>query len=102
MLEYVAVIFTFIFEGLEKRFAREIAAIKEQYPFEPFKNKRPFVQLTFQEGVDLLKENGVIIDPFEDLTQKPRKSLENWSEINMILISTFFTDILKVLGHSIL
>lgn len=75
IMDVIGDLFSYIFENLEKRFAREIEAIREQYPFEPFKNKKPCVKLTFQEGVDLLKENGIIINPLEDLDTPTEKKL---------------------------
>ncbi len=60
-------LFAHIFEGLEKRYAKELESINTQFPFDPFKFKRPVVKLTFQEGIDLLKENGVEWPPMEDL-----------------------------------
>ena len=75
IMDVAGELFSYMFEKLEKRFAKEIEAIKEQYPFEPFKIKKPIVKLTFQEGVELLKENGVIINPLEDLSTPNEKKL---------------------------
>ena len=75
IMDVVGELFCYIFENLEKRFSQELEAIKEQYPFEPFKIKKPIVKLTFQEGVELLKENGIIINPLEDLDTPSEKKL---------------------------
>jgi aspartyl-tRNA synthetase len=74
-MDVVVELFSYIFENLEKRFGKEIEAIKEQYPFEPFKIKKPIVKLTFQEGVELLKENGIVVNPLEDLDTPSEKKL---------------------------
>lgn len=68
-------LFAYIFEGLETKFAKELEAINQQFPFDPFKFKRPVVKLTFQEGIDLLKENGVIWPPMEDLDTVTERKL---------------------------
>jgi len=68
-------LFAHIFEGLEKRFAKELETINHQFPFDPFKFKRPVVKLTFQEGIDLLKENGVEWPPMEDLDTTTERKL---------------------------
>lgn len=75
LMDLIGELFCHICDGLETRYAKELEAIKEQYPFEPFKCKRPLVKLTFQEGVDILKENGIVIDPFEDLDTPTEKKL---------------------------
>lgn len=51
ILDVLSDLFIFIFEGLEKRFHKELAAVNEQYPFEPFKIKKPALRLNFKEGV---------------------------------------------------
>lgn len=68
-------LFAYIFEGLETKFAKELEAINQQCPFDPFKFKRPVVKLTFQEGIDLLKENGVEWPPMEDLDTVTERKL---------------------------
>jgi len=75
ILDLLGEMFAFIFEGLETRFAKELAAINEQFPYEPFKFKRPVLKLTFAEGVEMLKEKGVLQDPFDDLSTTNEKVL---------------------------
>merc|ERR1719456_1869844 len=51
--------FTYIFDGLNHRFKREIEAVREQYPFEDLKYKSgDSLRLTFRQGVEILKEMG--------------------------------------------
>lgn len=108
LLEFLGDLFSFIFTGLETRYAKELKAINEQFEFEPFKNKNPVVKLTFEEGVNLLKENGIDWKVNEDLTTKVEKQLgeigKRCSLIqfarNTTLISTCCTDIQRRLDHS--
>eukprot|EP01017_Pseudomicrothorax_dubius_P039689 TRINITY_DN6117_c0_g1_i2.p1 TRINITY_DN6117_c0_g1~~TRINITY_DN6117_c0_g1_i2.p1 ORF type:complete len:586 (-),score=242.56 TRINITY_DN6117_c0_g1_i2:368-2125(-) len=75
ILDLLGDLFAYIFEGLETRYAAELKAISAQYPFEPFKCKRPVVKLTFEEGVKLLQEAGVDQPPLEDLSTENEKKL---------------------------
>lgn len=47
VLDLFGELFPYIFNGLEKKFARELKAINEQFEFEPFKCKYPVVRITF-------------------------------------------------------
>jgi len=58
VLEVLDGLFNHIFEGLRSRFAREIEAVRAQYPFEDLKWKHPCLRLTFKEAVGLLRERG--------------------------------------------
>jgi aspartyl-tRNA synthetase len=59
MMDYM---FTYIFDGLNFRFRKEIEAVREQYPFEDLKYKtRNSLRLTFSEGVAILKKRGPLI-----------------------------------------
>ena len=75
IFDLIGELFAYIFEGLETKFSRELEAINAQYPFDPFKYRRPVVKLTFQEGIDLLKENGVDYPQFEDLDTVTERKL---------------------------
>ena len=75
LLDLMGNLFVAIFKGLETRFAKEITAINQQFPFEPFKIKEPIVKLTFQEGVELLKEHGIHQNPLEDIDTVTEKKL---------------------------
>lgn len=63
ILDVLAGMFVHIFKGLETRFAKELAVVSEQYPFEPFKCVEPVLRLNFKEGVQLLAEKGFVQDP---------------------------------------
>jgi len=51
-------LFNHIFKGLTERFAREIEAVKTQYPFEDLKWKHPCLRLKFSEAIALLRKEG--------------------------------------------
>lgn len=75
ILDVLSDLFVYIFEGLEKRFGKELAAVCDQYPFEPFKCKTPALRLNFKEGVKLLDEHGYKQDPLQDLNTENEKAL---------------------------
>ena len=58
-LEMFSDLFIHIFEGLNERFAPELAAVNEQFPFEPLVFCKPALKLTFAEGMALLRESGM-------------------------------------------
>lgn len=67
ILDLLADMFVFIFNGLENRFGKELQSVKDQYHFEPFKCKYPVVRLNFKEAVQLLADNGFEQEPLQDL-----------------------------------
>lgn len=75
LLDFFGELFPYIFENLEKRFSRELNAINQQFEFAPFKCKIPVLRLTFAEGIELLKENGVEWPAMEDLCTDVEKKL---------------------------
>lgn len=75
VLDVIDKMFVFIFDGLNENCKKEIETINEQYPFEPLKYLRRTLRLTFEEGVQLLKEDGVEIDPFGDLDTATERKL---------------------------
>ena len=75
VLDLMCELFEYIFENLEKRFAKEIAIVRLQYPAEPFMFKKPVVRLTFEEGCRLLAEEGVKQNVHEDLDTEAEKKL---------------------------
>jgi aspartyl-tRNA synthetase len=83
VLDLFGELFPFIFNGLSQRFARELKVINEQFEFEPFKCKYPMVRVTFEEGIALLKENGVEWDVLTDLDTVTERKL---GEISTLFI----------------
>jgi aspartyl-tRNA synthetase len=58
VLDVLDGMFNHIFTGLKERFADEIEAVRKQYPFEDLKWKYPCLRFTYQEAIELLKEEG--------------------------------------------
>jgi len=56
VLDVMDNMFHFIFQGLETRYAAEIQAVQNQFPFEPIAYRNPSPRLHFSEGMTLLKE----------------------------------------------
>jgi len=51
--------FRHIFEGLEERYAKELAVVREQYPSEPIRfTEKPLI-IHWPEGMKMLKDAGV-------------------------------------------
>jgi aspartyl-tRNA synthetase len=48
LLDFFGELFPYLFENLANRFARELKAINEQFEFEPFVCKKPYLKLTFE------------------------------------------------------
>ncbi|KAL3687935.1 hypothetical protein R1sor_014244 [Riccia sorocarpa] len=68
-------LFVYIFDGLNEKCQKELEAINQQYPFEPLKYHKQTLRLTFNEGVQLLKEAGTIVDPMADFNTETEKKL---------------------------
>jgi aspartyl-tRNA synthetase len=75
VLDLLSDMLVYIFENLEKRFAKELKVVGDQYPFEPFVCKNPVVRISFKDGVKMLLEAKYQQDPLEDLTSENEKAL---------------------------
>lgn len=75
VVDLIAEMFVDIFKGLQTHYAKEIETINSQYPSEPFKFLEPSLRLEFTEAVALLAENGVVMDPEDDLDTPTEKLL---------------------------
>eukprot|EP00898_Chlorokybus_atmophyticus_P007058 jgi/Chlat1/7353/Chrsp59S06976 len=75
VLDVLDRLFVTMFDGLNERFAKELSVINEQYPCEPLQYLRPTLRLSFEEGVQMLKEAGVEVDPFGDLSTEVERTL---------------------------
>lgn len=74
VLDVIEQVFEAIFNGLATRFAKELAVIGQQYPFElpVFKPLR----LTFPEGIKMLQDSGYPdVDPMGDLNTAAERAL---------------------------
>jgi aspartyl/asparaginyl-tRNA synthetase len=59
-------LFVYIFTELKKRYAKEIAVVKAQHPFEDFVFLEKSLCLNFSEGVQMLRDDGIETGDFED------------------------------------
>eukprot|EP00250_Pteridium_aquilinum_P033487 c5724_g1_i1 orf=476-2089(-) len=75
VLDILDEMFVYIFDGLHEHCSKELEAINEQYPFERLTYLKKSLRLTFEEGVQLLKEDGVEVDPFGDLDTATERRL---------------------------
>ncbi|KAG8992715.1 aspartate--tRNA ligase dps1 [Tulasnella sp. JGI-2019a] len=64
-----------IFKGLTTQYAKEIEVIQKQFPADVFKFKEKTPRLGWKEGLALLKEAGVEIGEFDDLSTEQEKYL---------------------------
>lgn len=75
VLDVLEKVFLTIFDGLNTKCAKQLEAINEQYPFEPLKYLPQTLRLTFAEGVAILKEAGIEVDPMADFNTETEKTL---------------------------
>ncbi|CAK9317422.1 unnamed protein product [Citrullus colocynthis] len=68
-------LFVSIFDSLNQNCKAELEAVNRQYPFEPLKYLRNTLRLTFEEGVQMLKDAGIEIDPLGDLNTEAERKL---------------------------
>ncbi|XP_023524153.1 aspartate--tRNA ligase 2, cytoplasmic-like [Cucurbita pepo subsp. pepo] len=68
-------LFVKMFDSLNENCMKELEAIDRQYPFEPLKYLRNTLRLTFEEGIQMLKDAGVEIDPLGDLNTEAERKL---------------------------
>lgn len=67
VLEILGNTFFAIFKGLTTKHQKELAAINEQHPYEPFLFSEKPLLLDFAEGVKMLNEHGIEHSVHEDL-----------------------------------
>ncbi|KAG8381986.1 hypothetical protein BUALT_Bualt05G0029500 [Buddleja alternifolia] len=75
VMDIVDRLFVAMFDYLNEKCSKELEAINRQYPFENLKYLPKTLRLTFEEGVQMLKEAGVEIDPFGDLNTESERKL---------------------------
>jgi len=64
-----------IFSGLNEKFAKEIAVIGKQFPAEPFLWLEKTLRLKWGDAIALLRESGIEIGDFEDLSTEQERTL---------------------------
>eukprot|EP00124_Ichthyophonus_hoferi_P002989 Ihof_evm3s232 gene=Ihof_evmTU3s232 len=68
-------LFVHIFKGLRDRFSHELMIVSQQFPFEGFKFLEPSLRINYVDGVKMLNEAGIAMEPTEDLTTANEKIL---------------------------
>ncbi|XP_065881053.1 aspartate--tRNA ligase 2, cytoplasmic-like [Euphorbia lathyris] len=75
VMDIVDRLFVTMFDYLNERCPKELEAIRRQYPFEPLKYLRKTLRLKFEEGIQMLTEAGVEVDPYGDLNTEAERKL---------------------------
>ncbi|XVF48103.1 hypothetical protein PTKIN_Ptkin03bG0164700 [Pterospermum kingtungense] len=75
VMDIVDRLFVTMFDSLNEKCQKELEAVGRQYPFDPLKYKPQTLRLTFEEGVQMLKEAGVEVDPLGDLNTEAERKL---------------------------
>lgn len=95
VLDLIGELMVYLVENIKTRFAKELAAVNEQYPFEEFVIANPVVKLSFKEGVALLTEAGIEQAPLEDLSTETEKAL------GRIVKEKYNTDFYMLYGYPV-
>ncbi|XP_028779365.1 aspartate--tRNA ligase 2, cytoplasmic [Neltuma alba] len=75
VMDIVDRLFVAMFDSLNNNCQKYLEAVGRQYPFEPLKYLRQTLRLTFEEGVQMLKDAGVDVDPLGDLNTESERKL---------------------------
>ncbi|KAG0481870.1 hypothetical protein HPP92_009954 [Vanilla planifolia] len=75
VLDIVDRLFVTMFDYLNEKCKKLLDAINRQYPFKPLKYLRKTLCLTFEEGIQMLKDAGIEVDPFGDLNTEAERTL---------------------------
>jgi len=75
VLELLDQLFFYMFEGLKKRFTKQMNIVSQQFPFQPIEYKYPCPRLLYSEAVAMLRQHGVQMEQYADLKTKDEKIL---------------------------
>lgn len=75
VMDVVDKLFVAMFDTLNTKCKKDLEAVANQYPFEPLKYLPNTLRLTYEEGIQMLKEVGVEIEPFGDLNTEAERKL---------------------------
>ncbi|KAL0211552.1 hypothetical protein RCL1_005178 [Eukaryota sp. TZLM3-RCL] len=75
VLDMLENLFAYIFNGLHEQCGNLIETVRSQYHSEPLQLKWPAVRITFAEGVQMLRDAGVDVGDFDDLSTVNEKLL---------------------------
>ncbi|KAJ1277852.1 hypothetical protein BS78_04G034800 [Paspalum vaginatum] len=68
-------LFVAMFDHLNQNCAKELEAIQRQYPFKPLKYTATTLRLDYDQGIRMLQEAGVHVEPMGDLNTEAEKKL---------------------------
>ncbi|XP_047061798.1 aspartate--tRNA ligase 2, cytoplasmic-like [Lolium rigidum] len=68
-------LFVAIFKHLNENCKNLLEIINKQYPFEPLKYLEKTLKITYEEGIQMLKDAGTEIEPMSDLNTEAEKKL---------------------------
>ncbi|PWN27044.1 aspartyl-tRNA synthetase [Jaminaea rosea] len=75
VLELLGDLFLFIFRELPKRYSKEIATVRKQFPSDDFLVPDKLVRLEFPEAVKMLREAGQELGDYDDLSTEQERVL---------------------------
>lgn len=75
VVDVIGKLFVQIFKGLRNEYQTEIETVKKQFPHEDFEFLEPSLRLNYSEGVAMLRNVGVEMGDFEDLSTPNEKLL---------------------------
>ncbi|CAN1234495.1 Aspartate--tRNA ligase 2, cytoplasmic [Linum perenne] len=75
VMDIVDRLFVAMFDRLNEKCKPFLEAVARQYPFEPLKYLRKTLRLKFEEGIQMLKDAGVEVDPLGDLNTETERKL---------------------------
>ncbi|CAI0606440.1 unnamed protein product [Linum tenue] len=78
VMDVVDKLFVTMFDRLnEQKCKPYLEAVAKQHPFEPLKYLRKTLRLKFEEGIQMLKDAGEVVDPYGDLNTEAERKLGN-------------------------
>ncbi|GAV63646.1 tRNA-synt_2 domain-containing protein/tRNA_anti domain-containing protein [Cephalotus follicularis] len=75
VMDVVDRLFVKMFDYLNENCKKELEAVGRQYPFEPLKYLPKTLRLKFEEGIQMLKDANVEVDPLGDLNTEAERKL---------------------------
>ncbi|GJT77395.1 aspartate--tRNA ligase 2, cytoplasmic-like protein, partial [Tanacetum coccineum] len=75
VMDIVDSLFVNMFDKINENYPQELEAIRKQFPFKPLKYRKKTLRLTFEQGIQMLKDAGVEVDPLGDLNTETERTL---------------------------
>ncbi|PWA89950.1 class II aminoacyl-tRNA and biotin synthetases superfamily protein [Artemisia annua] len=75
VMDIVDSLFVDMFDKINEECQQDLEAIMKQYPFKPLKYLKKTLRLTFEQGIQLLKDAGIEVDPLGDLNTETERAL---------------------------